>query len=387
MDSAAHGPDQPEAAPECPEAAAAHARRAELVARLDRMGVLGMGMAEISHKFALCATERDHARLDALPPDAAVPPAESNGPTLSFARASAVVQDCIAMELKLTGPLEPARKAELAGRLDLLGLMGMALAEATQTIAVRAVARDMATLQAMPPDAIAPRAESNGLARSFTRASRVVQGCIEMELKITAPPAARRGDQTPRLGASARKRLNAMKNEVRQHVEKSIRTNAETRDVDHMLFALDARLDAPEVEAQFGKRTLGQIVLSVCRDVDVDPDLTGWSDDMLHTAYAAVRNWEWKPPAPTPKHGRAIGLKPDPTIEKLPTGVIGTPGVPPAMDVPPWPHPAPPQQTPPAPVPAPAPASAPAAEPLRNGHAPEDAPAAPRRPPGVFFSR
>jgi hypothetical protein len=377
MDSAAQGPGQPDVASEDADAAALRARREELARRLDRVGLPALRMAEANQTLALRATARDQARLDAAlsgaaAPDAALPdaapaapigpPAESNGPTLSFARAARVVRNCIAVELKIAAPLAAPRKAELARRLDRLGLLALDLAEATEKLALCATRFDHAVFDVLPLDVPTPRGASEGPNLSFARAARVLRDCVAMELRIITPPAGRR--EAARAGAWTRKRLNAMKGEVRQHVEKSIRTNAEPRHVNQMLFALDARLDKPEIAADFGTRTLGQIVLGVCRDLEVDPDLTGWSDEMLHTAYAAVRNWEWKPPAPAPKHGRAIGLKPDPTIEKLPTGVIGTPGVPPAMDVPPWPHPAP--------------GGAPPAGP--------DPPAA-ARPPGVVFTR
>jgi hypothetical protein len=356
-------------------AAEAAARQAELLGRLDRLGLLAMGLAETNQTVAVRGAARDLETLEAAPPDMPTRPTDSAGPTLSFARAARVVRDCIAMEMRIAMPPAGARRAELVGRLDRLGLMGMALAEANQRVAVRAAARDRATLEAALPDTVLPPAEGDVPSLNFSRAARVVRDCVAMELKITRT--ARR--EAARAGAWTRKRLNAMKGEVRQHVEKSIRTNAEPRHVNQMLFALDARLDKPEIAADFGTRTLGQIVLGVCRDLEVEADLTGWSDDMLHTAYAAVRNWEWKPPAPAPKHGRAIGLKPDPTIEKLPTGVIGTPGVPPAMDVPPWPHPAPPQQPQP-------PTTTPPDGGPQDGHE-RRPPGGFRRPPGASFSR
>jgi hypothetical protein len=368
MDSAAPGPDQPEAASESPDAAAARARRDELAGRLNRIGLLALGSAETSQKLALDATRRDLARLDALPADTVAPTAESNAPTLGFSRAARVVRDCIALELRIS----TARKTELVGWLDRLGLLGMELAEATQPLVLRATARDQARMDATPLDAPVPRGESGGPTLSFSRACRVVRDCVAMELRITAPSAGRRkAEAGPRLGAAARKRLRGMKNEVRENVERSIRANVEPRFVDRTLFELDARLDHPEVEAEFGELTVGQMVLSVCRDLKVAPDLTGMSDKTLHAALAAATEGEWKDKTP-PAHGRTIGLKADPSVEKLPPGVIGTPGVPPAMDVPPWPH------------------AAPAPKPPDNGPLDGQAPPATpevRRPPGVVFSR
>jgi hypothetical protein len=81
----------------------------------------------------------------------------------------------------------------------------------------------------------------------------------------------------------------------------------------------------------------------------------------------------------------------DPSIEKLPTGVIGSPGVPPAIDLPPWSHPNPPQsypsRPPPPPSPQPHPSQPAPRDPRQDGHAGHDPPAAPRRPPGSFFAR
>ena len=273
---------------------------------------------------------------------------------------------------------EPAhvRKSDPAGRLDRLGLLAMELAEETHGLAMSAVARDRAALDACPPDSPALPAESNGPVLAFSRAARVARECIALELKITAPATAARQDaDTPKMSPAARRRLNVMKNEVRRHVERSIETHAEPRHVDRLLLDLDERLDDADVEAEFGTLTIGQMVLSVCRDLEVKADLTGWPDEMLNTARAAASGGTWTPPPQAKRsNGMAVGMAANPNIEKLPTGVIGTPGVPPAMDVPPRPHSHPPQQPPPA-------------EPLRNGHAGHDPPAAPRRPPGTFFAR
>jgi hypothetical protein len=116
------------------------------------------------------------------------------------------------------------------------------------------------------------------------------------------------------------------------------------------------------------------MVLSLCRELDVKADLTIWPEDMLVTARVAASNGTWQPPpAPPRSNGMARGLPADPTIEKLPTGVIGTPGVPPAIDLPPW------QPSPPPPQPPP--------DPRPNGHAARDKQPSARRPPDTFFAR
>jgi len=269
-----------------------------------------------------------------------------------------------------------ARNAVLVARLDRLGLLAMELAEETHGLAMSAVARDRAALDACPPDSPALPAESNGPVLAFSRAARVARECIALELKITAPATAARQDaDTPKMSPAARRRLNVMKNEVRRHVERSIETHAEPRHVDRLLLDLDERLDDADVEAEFGTLTIGQMVLSVCHDLRVKPELAQWPEPMLQSAISAHYGTPM-PPAAAP-HGMTKGLAADPTVEKLPTGVIGSPGVPPAIDLPPWSNQPPPQQ-PPQPTPPDA---------QRNASAVQDAPAAPRRPPGSFFAR
>jgi hypothetical protein len=269
-----------------------------------------------------------------------------------------------------------ARKAVLVERLDRLGLWAMELAEKSQQLAMAATECDLAALAAVPADSPALPAESNGPVLAFARAARVARDCIALEMKITAP--ARHDDDARRMSPAARRRLSVMKDEVRKYVEFSIRSHAEPRHVDSLLMDLDDRLDDPDVEAEFGTLTIGQMVLSVCRDLEVKADLTTWPEEMLITARVAATHGRWQPPPTPPRsNGMARGLPADPTIEKLPTGVIGTPGVPPAIDLPPWSH-SHPSQPPPT-------------EPLRNGHAGgnagHDPPAAPRRPPGASFAR
>jgi hypothetical protein len=285
-----------------------------------------------------------------------------------------------------------ARDKLLVGRLDRLGVLAMELAEETQVLAMRAARRDLAAMDAAPADGPALPAESNGPTLSFARAARVARDCIAMERKITAPAQAGRDADARRPSPAARRRLNAMKDEVRHHVECSIRSHAEPRHVDRLLLDLDDRLDDPDVEAEFGTLTVGQMVLSVCRDLEVKVDLTSWPEETLNTARTAATNGRWQPPAPpAPSNGMARGMAADPSIEKLPTGVIGSPGVPPAIDLPPWSHPNPPQsypsRPPPPPSPQPHPSQPAPRDPRQDGHAGHDPPAAPRRPPGSFFAR
>ena len=166
-----------------------------------------------------------------------------------------------------------ARKPVLLARLDRLGTLAMDLAERTQVLAMRATDRDIAALEAAPPDSPALPAESNGPVLSFARASRVARDCIAMELRIAAGDAADDDASDRRISPAARRRLTAMKNEVRGQVEGSIRAHAEPLLVDRLLLDLDERLDDPDVEAEFGVLTIGQMVLSVCRDLHVKPEM------------------------------------------------------------------------------------------------------------------
>jgi hypothetical protein len=254
------------------------------------------------------------------------------------------------MESAAHGPNQPAaasgtpdaaaaactRKAVLLERLDRLGVMGMELAEDTQKLARATVARDLAAVEAAPPDAPSPTMQSNGPALSFARAARVARDCIAMELRINEPANAGRSGEAraQRISPSARRRLNGMKDEVRKHVERSIKTNAEPHLVEGLLLDMDERLDDPEVEADFGTQTIGHMVLDLCVELGVKPEMTRWPDEMLRASYIAETGCEPDLP-PLPKGGMAKGLPAEERLDKLPNGVIGTPGVPPAIEVPP----------------------------------------------------
>jgi hypothetical protein len=269
-----------------------------------------------------------------------------------------------------------ARKAVLLERLDRLGLMGMELAEDAQKLARATVARDLAALEAAPPEAQAAPMQSNGPALSFARAARVARDCIAMELRINEPAnAARSGEaRARRISPSGRRRLNGMKDEVRKHVERSIKTNAEPHLVEGLLFDMDERLDEPEVEAEFGTSPIGHLVLGLCEELGVKPEMTRWPDEMLRKSYVAETGREPNLP-PLPKGGMAKGLPAEERLDKLPNGVIGTPGVPPAIEVPPMEFPYASQQPRPAPT-----------MPPDSGRG-RDPPAAMRRPPGASFAR
>jgi len=277
-----------------------------------------------------------------------------------------------------------ARKAVLLERLDRLGLMGMELAADAQELARATIKRDLAVVEAAPPDLPSPTMQSNGPALSFARAARVARDCIAMELRINEAEAARSAAARGRgIGPLARRRLNGLKDEVRKHVECAIKASAEPPLVEAMLFELDERLDDPDVEAEFSTMTVGQMVLGFCHEFGVKAEMSRWPDEMLRNAYVAETGREPDLP-PLPMAGMAKGLPAEERLDKLPNGVIGTPGVPPAIEVPPMEYPYASQQPPgqpPPPPPAPPMDSRPPSSPERVQ------PAAPRLPPGAFFAR
>jgi hypothetical protein len=235
------------------------------------------------------------------------------------------------------GAASRARKAELVRRLDRLGLLGLAIAEKAHMLAMRTMDRDIAAIDAAAPGEALPPAESNGPVLSFARASRAVRDTVAMELRVEAPPAAPQPDEDEnahRRTGAGRRRLNRMKDEVRREVENAIRANAKPADVRRLMFDLDERLDDAEVEAEFETLTQGQMVLRVCDDLGVQPDLTQWTVEMLREAYIAVF-----PDRPLPEslverqHVLNGGLTKGPPVEKLPTGFIGSPGVPSALEM------------------------------------------------------
>jgi hypothetical protein len=295
-----------------------------------------------------------------LPPAPASPDPGAPGPSFTAQNAGGMLAALAEIDAMT---LEAVRAAH--------GLAMHAIAHETDLY--RAAAAATPAGEAPPP--IKERPSSPALMMSFARIARMVRQGAAEEAKAEAAPKPAAAEPDRKMSSAARRRLTAMKNEVRQQVECSIRAHAEPLLVDRLLLDLDERLDDPDVEAEFGVLTTGQMVLSVCHDLRVKPELAQWPEPMLQSAISAHYGTPM-PPAAAP-HGMTKGLAADPTVEKLPTGVIGSPGVPPAIDLPPWSNQPPPQQ-PPQPTPPDA---------QRNASAVQDAPAAPRRPPGSFFAR
>jgi hypothetical protein len=251
-----------------------------------------------------------------------------------------------------------------------------------KVVARESAAYDAAEAASQPGEPPAPlklRLNSPALVLGFTRLVRAMRDLTASPAtpggatarKSSAAPAA------PRMSTAAKRRLNGMKDEVRKHVERSINTNGEARDAQRLLLQLDKRLDDADVEAEFSTLAIGQMVLNFCDELGVKPEMTQWSDEMLRTAYIAETGEEPDLPPP-PRAGMAKGLPAEERLDKLPNGVIGTPGVPPAIEVPPMEYP---YASQPAPAPAPPPVTRPASGPAR------DTPAPLRRPPGAFFAR
>jgi hypothetical protein len=256
----------------------------------------------------------------------------------------------------------PQNAGGMLAALAEIDAMTLQAVRAAHDLAMRAIAHETdvykaaaaATPAGEAPAPIKERPSSPALIMSFARVARMVRQSAAEQTKAEAAPKPAAAEPDRKMGSAARRRLTAMKNEVRQQVERSIRAHAEPLLVDRLLLDLDERLDDPDVEAEFGVLTTGQMVLSVCRDLRVKPELAQWPEPMLQSAISA--HYGTPMPQAAAPHGMTKGMAADPTVEKLPTGVIGSPGVPPAIDLPPWSNQ--PQAQRPQPPPG---------EPLRNG--------------------
>jgi hypothetical protein len=222
--------------------------------------------------------------------------------------------------------------------------MTMRLARDLHGLLLKVVARESAAYDAAeaasqpgePPAPLKLRLNSPALVLGFTRLVRAIRDLTASAATPGGAPARKSSaaPAAPRMSTAAKRRLNGMKDEVRKHVERSIKTNAEPHLVEGLLFDMDERLDDPEVEADFGTQTIGHMVLDLCVELGVKPEMTRWPDEMLRASYIAETGCEPDLP-PLPKGGMAKGLPAEERLDKLPNGEIGTPGVPPAIEVPP----------------------------------------------------
>jgi hypothetical protein len=286
------------------------------------------------------------------------------------------------------GEGDSARADQRPAHFSELEEMAMGMARVVNVLVLKAAGHEAAVYDAAeaasqagePPAPLKLRLNSPALVLSFTRLVRTMRDLVA---PLATPGGAGRRSSAapaaPRMSTAAKRRLNAMKDEVRKHVERSINTNGAPQDVQRLLLQLDKRLDDADVEAEFSTLTIGQMVLGFCYELGVKAEMTQWSDEMLRTAYLAETGREPDLPPP-PKGGMTKGLPAEERLDKLPNGVIGSPGVPPALEVPPMEYPYASQQ--PAAAPPPPPLDRrPAEGPARNPPPP------PRLPPGAFFAR
>jgi hypothetical protein len=220
-------------------------------------------------------------------------------------------QDAATAEPNLPG-LCPVRHQRKLDQLEELARAGMRFAQAIE--------HDALDAHDALPDPARPAPPYRGdPAAAFARISREVRQVIALDTKTETEwlkwrdrPTAEKSAPAPESRREARaRRRDPRRVTVRQIIEGSIKLAADPRDVESLMLDLDETMEAADTQAMFPRMKVYEIVVKLCDDLGVKPHFRPWRDDQL----------EWVIPVP-----------PDPPgpVKKLPTGFIGSPGVPPA---------------------------------------------------------
>ena len=138
----------------------------------------------------------------------------------------------------------------------------------------------------------------------------------------------RGGAAAERLSPSVEAHRRALKKRARQYLETAIKTSAEPHDYEYFLTELDGRLEDPQVLAELNVKPIGVMVGKLCDELGLKADLSKFTDEELGFAEQMQEALA--------AHKAMVAKLP-----KLPTGFVGSPGVPPAEPLPPfiWPPP------------------------------------------------
>ncbi len=179
--------------------------------------------------------------------------------------------------------------------LQELAEIGMDLAREVRRQVVEPAAVSDGAPASPPPDV----AE---LGLVFTRIARAVRQTVALEARLEQDRVEREaGNGKPRLDITARWRARRLKDDVSHYVDKAIRAEIAaappgTYDLKRSLDELHERLADDEDHADFANHSLGELIVRICRDLDVTLDLSQFEDEdwAIELAAAAV------PPGSTP---------------------------------------------------------------------------------------
>ncbi len=167
------------------------------------------------------------------------------------------------------------RAARQSDRLEKMAEMGMRVLEA---LAAQA-AGDPST----EPEPAKRRFVSHDDAMLFMRVANSIRHVIALQFRIDGnarDQAHRAIAEEVRRAKAARDPLRGEKDLVCRIVEGSL-TTVERGAAERAMRAIETRLDDPEIEAQFGARSIAGIVAELCHEQGIVPNLEPWSSEVL----------------------------------------------------------------------------------------------------------
>ena len=153
-----------------------------------------------------------------------------------------------------------ARTARHLSGLAELGEIGMELA--------RLVRRQAAEQAAANPDGAVD--ESLGLV--FARIARAVRQTFALEARLAE-------ERQMAQAATAARRVERRKTQVRTAVERVLDAEADESEAENLVYDLTERLESDYEDADFTDRPIGELVARICRDLGVTPDWSLWQDE------------------------------------------------------------------------------------------------------------
>jgi hypothetical protein len=118
----------------------------------------------------------------------------------------------------------------------------------------------------------------------FACLARAVRQTTALEERLDADARAREQQgvaEQARRAAGAERTRKRQKAQVRRLVEAAIKSDADPSDAERLLVDLHERLDDPDIEAEFGNRSIGEIVAGICQDLGVTTTMSQWPDEWL----------------------------------------------------------------------------------------------------------
>ena len=158
----------------------------------------------------------------------------------------------------------------------------------------------------------------------FERLARAVRQTTALEAKFETDHQKRERQSA----ADIQQTRKRQKRQVRRRVEAAIKSDADPSNAERLRLDLHERLDDPDIEAEFGNRSIGEIVAAICQDLGLTPDSSAWPDELLEMDDAPRdrENGATLTPALSRTAGEGVQPPPVPGFAAGPDGCVARDG-------------------------------------------------------------